>query len=154
MAAAGGACAGTKVLRRLFPRGPDEAGPRGRGGEAGRRTRPGRASKMEAVTEGNWESLPVALSPGVLQALRELGFARMTPVQVSGRSPPAPGPRLSPGGGAGQWRGGRAWGRRVRAVSAAPVPARAGRGTSCCAVGVRGLGHSPEAAGQSSRWSL
>ncbi|XP_076208629.1 ATP-dependent RNA helicase DDX55 isoform X3 [Aptenodytes patagonicus] len=36
---------------------------------------------MEAVTEGSWESLPVALSPGVLQALRELGFARMTPVQ-------------------------------------------------------------------------
>ncbi|KAM6297995.1 ATP-dependent RNA helicase DDX55 [Aegotheles albertisi] len=36
---------------------------------------------MEAVTEGRWEALPVALSPGVLQALRELGFARMTPVQ-------------------------------------------------------------------------
>ncbi|KAM6051765.1 ATP-dependent RNA helicase DDX55 isoform 2-T2 [Theristicus caerulescens] len=36
---------------------------------------------MEAVTEGSWESLPVALSSGVLQALRELGFARMTPVQ-------------------------------------------------------------------------
>ncbi|XP_030316324.1 ATP-dependent RNA helicase DDX55 [Calypte anna] len=36
---------------------------------------------MEAVTEGAWESLPVALSPGVLQALRDLGFTRMTPVQ-------------------------------------------------------------------------
>ncbi|KAM9371743.1 ATP-dependent RNA helicase DDX55 [Phaethornis superciliosus] len=36
---------------------------------------------MEAVTEGSWESLPVPLSPGVLQALRDLGFARMTPVQ-------------------------------------------------------------------------
>ncbi|XP_062445954.1 ATP-dependent RNA helicase DDX55 isoform X2 [Rhea pennata] len=36
---------------------------------------------MEAVTEGSWASLPVALSPGVLRALRSLGFARMTPVQ-------------------------------------------------------------------------
>uniref|UniRef100_A0A8C8AGF0 DEAD-box RNA helicase Q domain-containing protein n=1 Tax=Otus sunia TaxID=257818 RepID=A0A8C8AGF0_9STRI len=39
---------------------------------------------MEAVTEGSWASLPLALSAGVLQALRELGFARMTPVQVRG----------------------------------------------------------------------
>ncbi|XP_040432414.1 ATP-dependent RNA helicase DDX55 isoform X2 [Cygnus olor] len=36
---------------------------------------------MEAVTEGRWEALPVALSPGVLRALRGLGFASMTPVQ-------------------------------------------------------------------------
>ncbi|XP_025914514.1 ATP-dependent RNA helicase DDX55 [Apteryx mantelli] len=36
---------------------------------------------MEAVTEGGWASLPVALSPGVLRALRGLGFAHMTPVQ-------------------------------------------------------------------------
>ncbi|XP_068767029.1 ATP-dependent RNA helicase DDX55 isoform X2 [Struthio camelus] len=36
---------------------------------------------MEAVTEGSWASLPVALSPGVLRALRGLGFAHMTPVQ-------------------------------------------------------------------------
>lgn len=37
---------------------------------------------MEQVTEGTWESLPVELSPGVLQALRELRFSHMTPVQV------------------------------------------------------------------------
>ncbi|EMP37076.1 ATP-dependent RNA helicase DDX55 [Chelonia mydas] len=37
--------------------------------------------KMEGVTEGRWESLPVTLSPGVLQTLRELGFPHMTPVQ-------------------------------------------------------------------------
>ncbi|KAL7986697.1 hypothetical protein Chor_012980 [Crotalus horridus] len=36
---------------------------------------------MEQVTEGTWESLPVKLSPGVLQALRELRFSHMTPVQ-------------------------------------------------------------------------
>uniref|UniRef100_A0A8C0GW90 ATP-dependent RNA helicase n=1 Tax=Chelonoidis abingdonii TaxID=106734 RepID=A0A8C0GW90_CHEAB len=36
---------------------------------------------MERVTEGRWESLPVTLSPGVLQTLRELGFPHMTPVQ-------------------------------------------------------------------------
>uniref|UniRef100_A0A452HWI1 ATP-dependent RNA helicase n=1 Tax=Gopherus agassizii TaxID=38772 RepID=A0A452HWI1_9SAUR len=36
---------------------------------------------MESVTEGRWESLPVTLSPGVLQTLRELGFPHMTPVQ-------------------------------------------------------------------------
>ncbi|XP_007058329.1 ATP-dependent RNA helicase DDX55 [Chelonia mydas] len=36
---------------------------------------------MEGVTEGRWESLPVTLSPGVLQTLRELGFPHMTPVQ-------------------------------------------------------------------------
>ncbi|KAM6155786.1 ATP-dependent RNA helicase DDX55 [Rhynchocyon petersi] len=36
---------------------------------------------MEHVTEGSWESLPVPLHPGVLGALRELGFACMTPVQ-------------------------------------------------------------------------
>ncbi|XP_067395788.1 ATP-dependent RNA helicase DDX55 [Emydura macquarii macquarii] len=36
---------------------------------------------METVTEGKWESLPVTLSPGVLQTLRELGFPHMTPVQ-------------------------------------------------------------------------
>ncbi|XP_074868370.1 ATP-dependent RNA helicase DDX55 isoform X2 [Carettochelys insculpta] len=36
---------------------------------------------METVTEGRWESLPVTLSPGVLQTLRELGFPHMTPVQ-------------------------------------------------------------------------
>ncbi|XP_074916065.1 ATP-dependent RNA helicase DDX55 isoform X2 [Chelonoidis abingdonii] len=39
---------------------------------------------MERVTEGRWESLPVTLSPGVLQTLRELGFPHMTPVQVTG----------------------------------------------------------------------
>lgn len=38
-------------------------------------------AKMEAVTEGGWSSLPVALSPGVLRALQDLGFNRMTPVQ-------------------------------------------------------------------------
>lgn len=38
-------------------------------------------AKMEAVTEGGWSSLPVALSPGVLRALQDLGFDRMTPVQ-------------------------------------------------------------------------
>lgn len=47
-------------------------------------------AEMEAVTEGRWEALPVALSPGVLRALRGLGFTAMTPVQVSGE-PPAPG---------------------------------------------------------------
>nr|XP_005298782.1 ATP-dependent RNA helicase DDX55 [Chrysemys picta bellii] len=36
---------------------------------------------MERVTEGRWESLPITLSPGVLQTLRELGFPHMTPVQ-------------------------------------------------------------------------
>ncbi|KAM9118807.1 ATP-dependent RNA helicase DDX55 isoform 1-T1 [Pangshura tecta] len=36
---------------------------------------------MERVTEGRWESLPVPLSPGVLQTLRELGFPHVTPVQ-------------------------------------------------------------------------
>ncbi|XP_077691310.1 ATP-dependent RNA helicase DDX55 isoform X2 [Eretmochelys imbricata] len=36
---------------------------------------------MEGVTEGRWECLPVTLSPGVLQTLRELGFPHMTPVQ-------------------------------------------------------------------------
>uniref|UniRef100_A0A8D0H0F1 ATP-dependent RNA helicase n=1 Tax=Sphenodon punctatus TaxID=8508 RepID=A0A8D0H0F1_SPHPU len=36
---------------------------------------------MESVTEGSWESLPVALSPGVLHALGELRFPHMTPVQ-------------------------------------------------------------------------
>uniref|UniRef100_G1QC87 ATP-dependent RNA helicase n=1 Tax=Myotis lucifugus TaxID=59463 RepID=G1QC87_MYOLU len=36
---------------------------------------------MEHVTEGSWESLPVPLHPRVLGALRELGFAYMTPVQ-------------------------------------------------------------------------
>ncbi|XP_048820335.1 ATP-dependent RNA helicase DDX55 isoform X2 [Lagopus muta] len=36
---------------------------------------------MEAVTEGSWSALPVALSPAVLRALQELGFDRMTPVQ-------------------------------------------------------------------------
>ncbi|KAM7144703.1 ATP-dependent RNA helicase DDX55 [Macrochelys suwanniensis] len=36
---------------------------------------------MERVTEGRWESLPVTLSPGVLQTLRQLGFPRLTPVQ-------------------------------------------------------------------------
>lgn len=46
--------------------------------------------EMEAVTEGSWEALPVALSPGVLRALRGLGFTGMTPVQVRGE-PPAPG---------------------------------------------------------------
>lgn len=40
---------------------------------------------MEAVTEGSWSALPVALSPAVLRALQELGFDRMTPVQVRGR---------------------------------------------------------------------
>ncbi|XP_030439396.1 ATP-dependent RNA helicase DDX55 isoform X2 [Gopherus evgoodei] len=39
---------------------------------------------MESVTEGRWESLPVTLSPGVLQTLRELGFPHMTPVQITG----------------------------------------------------------------------
>uniref|UniRef100_A0A452HWJ5 DEAD-box RNA helicase Q domain-containing protein n=1 Tax=Gopherus agassizii TaxID=38772 RepID=A0A452HWJ5_9SAUR len=43
---------------------------------------------MESVTEGRWESLPVTLSPGVLQTLRELGFPHMTPVQPSRRCPP------------------------------------------------------------------
>lgn len=112
---------------------------------------------MEAVTEGSWESLPVSLSPGVLQALRELGFARMTPVQVRGRSPPAPGPRLSRGMGsrgtgaeAGPGEGGcgrcqqrlgqpvLVWGR------AAPSPLG----------GVGGLGRSPDGAGRSSHWIL
>ncbi|KAG6934708.1 DEAD-box helicase 55, partial [Chelydra serpentina] len=37
--------------------------------------------KMERVTEGRWESLPVTLSPGVLQTLRQLGFPHLTPVQ-------------------------------------------------------------------------
>uniref|UniRef100_A0A8C3TED2 ATP-dependent RNA helicase n=1 Tax=Chelydra serpentina TaxID=8475 RepID=A0A8C3TED2_CHESE len=36
---------------------------------------------MERVTEGRWESLPVTLSPGVLQTLRQLGFPHLTPVQ-------------------------------------------------------------------------
>ncbi|CAH7244459.1 Ddx55 [Phodopus roborovskii] len=36
---------------------------------------------MEHVTEGSWESLQVPLHPGVLVALRELGFPHMTPVQ-------------------------------------------------------------------------
>ncbi|XP_053444719.1 ATP-dependent RNA helicase DDX55 isoform X2 [Nycticebus coucang] len=36
---------------------------------------------MEHVTEGSWESLPVPLHPGVLGALRKLGFRCMTPVQ-------------------------------------------------------------------------
>uniref|UniRef100_A0A803XY28 DEAD-box RNA helicase Q domain-containing protein n=1 Tax=Meleagris gallopavo TaxID=9103 RepID=A0A803XY28_MELGA len=36
---------------------------------------------MEAVTEGRWSALPVALSPAVLRALQELGFDRTTPVQ-------------------------------------------------------------------------
>ncbi|KAH0625389.1 hypothetical protein JD844_014875 [Phrynosoma platyrhinos] len=36
---------------------------------------------MERVTEGRWDSLPVQLSPGVLRALEEMGFAHMTPVQ-------------------------------------------------------------------------
>uniref|UniRef100_A0A7N4PZ62 ATP-dependent RNA helicase n=1 Tax=Sarcophilus harrisii TaxID=9305 RepID=A0A7N4PZ62_SARHA len=36
---------------------------------------------MEHVTEGAWETLPVPLHPGVLAALRELDFPRMTPVQ-------------------------------------------------------------------------
>uniref|UniRef100_A0A4X2JS86 ATP-dependent RNA helicase n=1 Tax=Vombatus ursinus TaxID=29139 RepID=A0A4X2JS86_VOMUR len=39
---------------------------------------------MEHVTEGAWETLPVPLHPQVLAALRELGFPRMTPVQVTG----------------------------------------------------------------------
>ncbi|XP_055003603.1 ATP-dependent RNA helicase DDX55 isoform X1 [Sorex araneus] len=38
---------------------------------------------MEHVTEGAWESLPVALHPRVLGALRELGFPCMTPVQAA-----------------------------------------------------------------------
>lgn len=42
-------------------------------------------AKMEAVTEGGWSALPVPLSPGVLRALQDLGFDRMTPVQVRGR---------------------------------------------------------------------
>nr|XP_020015063.1 ATP-dependent RNA helicase DDX55 [Castor canadensis] len=36
---------------------------------------------MEHVTEGSWDSLPVPLHPQVLEALRELGFPYMTPVQ-------------------------------------------------------------------------
>jgi hypothetical protein len=40
---------------------------------------------MEHVTEGSWDSLPVPLHPQVLEALRELGFPYMTPVQVSAR---------------------------------------------------------------------
>lgn len=36
---------------------------------------------MEHVTEGAWETLPVPLHPGVLGALRALGFPYMTPVQ-------------------------------------------------------------------------
>lgn len=44
-----------------------------------------RLAEMEAVTEGSWSALPVALSPAVLRALQELGFDRMTPVQVRGR---------------------------------------------------------------------
>ncbi|KAM5237714.1 ATP-dependent RNA helicase DDX55 [Ctenodactylus gundi] len=36
---------------------------------------------MEHVTEGTWQSLPVPLHPRVLDALRELGFPYMTPVQ-------------------------------------------------------------------------
>jgi len=102
------------VLRRLFPHGAVEAGPRGGKDGTGRRTRPRRPAKMEAVTEGGWESLPVALSPGVLRALRELGFARMTPVQVRGRSSGAGKGEQGGGGEAGPEGGGRGrWQRRL-----------------------------------------
>ena len=33
--------------------------------------------------EGKWEDLPVTLSECVKESLKELGFDRMTPVQVS-----------------------------------------------------------------------
>lgn len=74
-----------KLRGASFRGGPAAAG-RCEGEGPWRRDRAG----MEAVTEGRWEALPVALSPGVLRALRGLGFTGMTPVQVRGE-PPAPG---------------------------------------------------------------
>uniref|UniRef100_A0A673GFG7 Uncharacterized protein n=1 Tax=Sinocyclocheilus rhinocerous TaxID=307959 RepID=A0A673GFG7_9TELE len=37
---------------------------------------------MENITDGKWERLPVKLHDSILQTLRELKFAYMTPVQV------------------------------------------------------------------------
>lgn len=65
-----------KLRGASFRGGPAAAG-RCEGEGPWRRDRAG----MEAVTEGRWEALPVALSPGVLRALRGLGFTGMTPVQ-------------------------------------------------------------------------
>lgn len=72
-------CGGTGGAAVVFPPSAGAGAPvRGSGGAVTP------AAKMEAVTEGSWSSLPVPLSPGVLQALRELRFHQMTPVQVRG----------------------------------------------------------------------
>ena len=38
--------------------------------------------KMDNITEGTWESLPVKLNDNILETLREMKFTHMTPVQV------------------------------------------------------------------------
>lgn len=69
---------------------------------------------MEHVTEGSWESLPVPLHPRVLGALRELGFPRMTPVQV---------PRGREEGPAGAGAGGDLHGRAAPCRRRSPTSA-------------------------------
>lgn len=77
---------GTSLRRRGSPPDALAAEAAGSGSSRRRRSRLRRAGAraMEHVTEGAWETLPVPLHPGVLGALRALGFPYMTPVQVPG----------------------------------------------------------------------
>lgn len=38
---------------------------------------------MDNTADGTWDSLPIKLSEGILETLRDLQFTYMTPVQVT-----------------------------------------------------------------------